>query len=164
MRAYVWPIILMGIAAGIQGNLPSSMSILGAKPDLILVVLIAYSLAGDPVFGAGLGFVAGLIEGAAVGMSLGSFIVTRTITGLLAGLVTTRLFSENPVVPVLSAAWLTLACEGLFVLLSPRVAFAIAVRIIIGKCIYNAFFTLILYGILRQFDVRRKIKLADARL
>lgn len=164
MKRYISSIIILLIAAGIQGNLPSSISLMGAKPDLVLVVLIAYSLAADPAFGAGLGFIAGLIQGSAVGLSLGSFIVTRTITGFLAGFVTTRLFGENPIVPVLSAAWLTLVCEGLLILVSPRFELAITARTIIGECIYNAFFTLILYLILRHFEVRRKIKLADARL
>ena len=164
MKRYLCPFILLLIAAGVQGNLPSSISLMGAKPDLVLVVLIAYALASDPVFGAGLGFVAGLIQGSAVGLSLGSFIVTRTITGFLAGFVTTRLFSENPIVPVLSAAWLTLVCEGLLIFVSPRFEWAVSTRIIIGECIYNAFFTLVLYLILRHFELRRKIKLADARL
>ena len=82
------------VAASIQGNLPRAISIFGAMPDLVLVVLIAYSLAEDPEFGATLGFFAGLIQGSAVGMSLGSFIVTRTIAGFAAGFLPTRLFSQ----------------------------------------------------------------------
>ena len=161
---YVWPAIGLIVAAGIQANLPASMSLLGAKPDLILVVLIAYSLAADPLFGAGLGFIAGLVQGCAVGLSLGSFIVTRTITGFLAGFATTRLFSENPVVPMLSAAWLTAACEGLFLLANPRAALVPAARTILGECIYNATLTLLLYWLLRSLETRHKIKMANARI
>jgi rod shape-determining protein MreD len=164
MRSYAWPVFSLLVAAGIQGNLPAGMSLLGAKPDLILVVLIAYSLAADPLAGAALGFVAGLVHGAAVGLSLGSFIVTRTITGFLAGFATTRLFSENPVVPVFSAAWLTAVCEGLFLLANPRVPLAHAARVVLGECIYNAALTLLLYWLLRALETRRKIKLANARI
>lgn len=140
------------------------MAIYGAKPDLVLVVLVAYSLAADPAFGATLGFVAGLIHGSAAGASMGSFIVTRTITGFLAGFVTTRLFSENPVVPMLSAAWLTLVCEGMFLLANPMPSMLVAARTVVGECIYNALFTLFLYLVLRQFGGHHKISLADARL
>ena len=164
MRRYTWPVISLIVAAGIQGNLPASMSLFGAKPDLILIVLIAWSLAADPVFGAGLGFAAGLIQGAAVGLSLGSFIVTRTITGFLAGFVTTRLFTDKPFVPVASAASLTLVCEGVFLLANPRLALLAAARIVAGKCIYNAALALLLYWILRVFETRRKIRLANARI
>jgi len=164
MRKYAWPVVSLVVAAGIQGNLPAGMSLMGAKPDLVLVVLIAYSLAADPIAGAGLGFVAGLVHGAAVGLGMGSFIVTRTITGFLAGFATTRVFSDNPVVPVLSAAWLTAVCEGLFLLANPRVPLAHAGRVVLGECIYNAGLTLLLYWLLRALETRRKIKLADARI
>ena len=162
MNRYAQSIIALVVAAGIQGNWPRSLVIFGAKPDLMLVVLIAYSLAEDPAFGATLGFVAGLIQGSAVDFSLGSFMVTRTITGFLAGLVTTRLFNENPIVPVLSAAGLTLVCESMFLLANPRLVIP-AARAVLGECVYNAVFALIVYWILRHFQTRRKIKLANAR-
>lgn len=161
---FFWPVVTLIAAAGLQGNLPSAISILGAKPDLVLVVLISYSLAADPEFGAGLGFIAGLLHGSYVGLSLGSFIVTRTITGFLAGLVTTRLFSENPLVPAISAIWLTVVCEGLFLLGNPCLDLGLALRKIVGECLGNALFTLFVYYALRQLDTRHKIKLANARL
>jgi rod shape-determining protein MreD len=161
---YFWPIVALIAAAGLQGNLPSGISILGAKPDLVLVVLISYALAADPAFGATLGFVAGLLHGSLVGFSLGSFIVTRTITGFLAGIVTTRLFSENPLVPALSAVWLTVVCEALFLLSNPSPDIAIAFRKVAGECISNAILTLFVYYALRGLNTRRKIKLANARI
>jgi len=161
---YVWPIIFLILAAGLQGNLPNAISIWGAKPDLVLVVLISYALAVDPIFGSVLGFAAGLIYGSFVGLSLGSFIVTRTITGFLAGFVTTRLFSENPIVPVISAIWLTLVCESLFLLANPRPDLSLAFRKIAGECINNGIFTLILYYTMRNMENRRKNRLVNSRI
>lgn len=164
MKDYLWPVVSLIIAAGLQGNLPSAVSLWGAKPDLILVVLIAYSLAADLNFGAMLGFIAGLIHGSAVGMAMGSFIVTRTITGFLAGLVTTRMFSENPIVPVISAVWLTLVTEGLFLLANPRSGLGLIAPQIAGECVLNALLTLLLYWTMRRLETRRKLKLVNARL
>jgi len=161
---YFWPVITLIAAAGLQGNLPAAISIWGAKPDLVLVVLISYSLAADPAFGAGLGFVAGLVHGSFVGFSLGSFIVTRTITGFLSGLVTARLFSENLLVPALSAVWLTVVCEVLFLLSNPRPDLGIALRKVAGECLSNAILTLLIQFALRHLDTHRKIKLANARI
>lgn len=161
---YFWPVISIIAAAGLQGNLPAVISIWGAKPDLVLVVLISYSLAADPAFGAGLGFVAGLVHGSFVGFSLGSFIVTRTITGFLSGLVTTRLFSENLLVPALSAVWLTVVCEALFLLGNPRPDLGITLRKVAGECLGNAILTLLIQFALRHLDTRHKIKLANARI
>ncbi|NLN76977.1 MAG: rod shape-determining protein MreD [Armatimonadetes bacterium] len=161
---YFWPIVTLIAAAGLQGNLPDFISIWGAKPDLIIVVLISYALAADPEFGAVLGFVAGLLQGRYVGLSMGSFIITRTITGFLSGLVTTRLFSENPLVPALSAVWLTVVCEVLFLLGNPQSDLIVVARKIAGECLGNAILTLLVYFTLRNLDIRRKIKLANARL
>jgi rod shape-determining protein MreD len=161
---YILPIISLLIAVGLQVNLPSGFNIFGAKPDLALVVLIAYALAADPMFGATLGFAAGLIHGSAVGISLGSFIVTRTITGFLAGLLTTRVFSENPIVPMFSAAWLTLVNELLFLLINPRFAPAVAFRTIGGECLFNSLLALLLYWLLKYLETRRKIRLVNARM
>ena len=164
MKRYIWFAISLVAAAGLQGNLPASISIWGGKPDLLLVVLIAYALAADPATGAAMGFVTGLIHGSAVGLALGSFIVTRTIVGFLAGLVTSRLFSQNPIVPMLSAAWLTFVSEGLFLLANPRPNLVLVAGRIGGECISNAFLTLLLYWVMRFLDNRRKIKLVDARI
>ncbi len=162
MNRYAGPVIALILAAGIQGNWPRCLIVFGARPDLMLVVLIAYSLAEDPAFGATLGFIAGLIQASAVDFSFGSFIVTRTITGFLAGSATTRLFNENPIVPVLSAAGLTLVCESMFLLANPRPVVS-ALGAVLGECVYNAVFALIVYWLIRHFETRHKIKLANAR-
>ncbi len=165
MKRYLWPVFILIIAAGVQGNLPPWLSLLGGKPNLFLVVLIAYALAEDPAFGAGLGFVAGLIEGSLVGLSMGSFIVTRTVTGFFAGLTTTRLFGDNPLVPIFSATWLTFICEGVFLLLNPRVVdFIIGLKIILGECVLNALLCFLLYILMGYFQTRKKIKLANSRI
>ncbi|MFQ3549984.1 MAG: rod shape-determining protein MreD [Armatimonadota bacterium] len=153
---YITLVILLLIAAGLQGNFPSFLSLFGAKPDFIFVVLITFSLDEEPDFGAILGFISGLIHGSVVGFALGSFIITRTIIGFISGLVTTRVFGDNPLVPVVSAAWLTLVCEGLFIILNPPSSFFMAVSTIIGKCIYNAFFTLVFYAVTKGRESRRK--------
>ncbi len=163
MKQYLWPIIALVLAVGFQGSLPSWLSIWGGGPDLVLVVLIAFALGGDVAFGAAVGFAAGFLHGAAVGTSVGSFAVTRTLTGVLSGLVNARLFRDNPLVPTLSAAWLTAVCEALFLVANPRVTLASAARSIVGECILNAALTLGLCFVMRVFETKRKIRLADAR-
>ena len=164
MRKYVWPIIAILGAVAMQGSLPRWLSVFGGRPDLVLVVLVAFALASEPEFGATLGFIAGLGHSAVVGASMGSFIVTRTITGVLAGLVNTRLFRDNPIVPTVAAVWLTAVCEGLFLLANPRPYLMSAVKVVLGECILNALLTLLLCLVLRQFETRRRIRLADARI
>lgn len=164
MRRYFWPAIAVIAAVAVQGILPRWLAVFGGRPDLVLVVLVAFALAEEPQVGAAMGFYAGLMQGSAVGTSMGSFIVTRTVTGFLAGLANTQVFRDNPIVPTLSAAWLTAACEGLFLLANPRADLLASMKIVGGECILNALFTLALCLILSQFETRRKIRLADARI
>ncbi len=163
MKRYIRPVICLLVAAGVQGSLPGCISIMGAMPDLVLVVLICFSLAEDPAFGAALGFVAGLIQGSVVGMGMGSLIVTRTITGFAAGLVSTRLFSANAIVPAFSVMWLTVMCGALFQLVNPRLAGPQAVGIVAGQCIHNVIFTFVIYTVIQFLETGRKNRIINSR-
>ncbi len=163
MTKYLWPVLSLFVAAGLQGNLPGRMELFGARPDLILVVLVAYSLSAGVEFGSVLGFFAGLIHGSAVGVGIGSFVVTRTIVGLLAGLATARLFSDSPIVTAASTAALTVVCELMFLLANPQPLMGSALMSIVGECIYNVLLALVVYWFMKQFRVRRKIRMAVER-
>ncbi len=164
MKEKIIPIVCLLAAAGVQANLPSGLHILGSGPDIVLVVLIAFSLAADTSAGVFLGFAAGLIEGATVGSSFGSFIVTRTIAGFIAGFATTTFFSVNPLVSIVTTGWLTLVCELLFVLANPTASLLAAARTVAGESIWNSLLSFVLVCILRYFRTRRKIYLADLRI
>ena len=164
MQRYILPIGLLLLAAAIQGNLPMWLTIKGARPDLILVVVIATALTLDPVTGTVVGFIAGFIHGSIIGENLGSFMISRTIIGFTAGCVTIRFFSENPLVPVVAAGGLTFAGEGLFLLLNPITDLTTALNTMLAKALYNSLLALIAYWILRSIQLRRKIKMATARL
>lgn len=155
---------MLVFAGALQGNIPSWMVIKGARPDLILVVLITIALGLDPGAGAVLGFLAGLIHGSIVGVSLGSFIASCTIIGFAAGFVTIRMFSENPIVPVIVAGVLTFAGEIMFLLTNPVAGFLVSLNIVLFKTLYNSLLTLILFWVIRWIQIRRKIKMAAARL
>jgi len=164
VQRYLLPVAMLILAGALQSNIPSWMVIKDARPDFILVVLISISLTLDPGTGAVLGFIAGLIHGSIVGISLGSFIASRTIIGFAAGSVTIRLFSENPIVPVLAAGGLTFAGEIVFLLTNPANDFLASISIVLCKSLYNSLLTLILFWFIRWMQIRQKIKKAAARL
>ncbi len=163
MKAKLVPVLCLLIAAGVQANLPHSFYVFGVGPDLVLVVLIAFSLAADVNAGLVLGFIAGLIEGSMIGASMGSFVVTRTLVGFAAGASTATFFSVNPLVPIFSALWLTFACEVLFVLANPVPSLFDAGRTILIECLWNSLLSLILVLVMRYFKNRKKIRLANDR-
>ncbi|MGQ9454285.1 MAG: hypothetical protein ACUVT8_11930 [Armatimonadota bacterium] len=156
--------LLLVVAIGFQGSLPGSLSLFGAKPDLVLVILIIYSLFMEPITATGIGLIAGALHGFAVGTSLGSFIFTRMLTGFLAGFSTVHVFSENLLVPAVSALILTAVCEGVFLLANPIVATAHAWRIILGESICNACLVFVICWLMRVVESRRKMKIMDSRI
>lgn len=164
MQRYILPIVMLFLAGALQGNLPHWLMIKGARPDFLLITLISFSLMQDPLLGTVLGFLAGLIHGSIVGISLGSFIVSRTVIGFAAGSVTIRLFSENPIVPVLAAGGLTFVGEALFLLVNPTPDLLASLNVVLFKSLYNSLLTLIVFWFLRWLELRRKIRLATARL
>lgn len=164
MRQCVLPFVLILFAAALQGNLPEWLIFKGGQPDLILVVLIATALTLDPVAGAVLGFLAGLVHGSIAGVSLGSFIVTRTIIGYAAGSMTVRLFSDNPVVPVVAAGGLTFVGEFIFLLANPTPDLIGGINTILAKSLYDSLLTIIVFWFFKWLQVRKKIKMASARL
>jgi len=164
MKRFICAVFLLFAAIAVQGNIPNVFSFLGAKPDLVLVVLVLYSLGSDPIVAAVMGLVAGVVEGFAVGTSLGSFAFTRMLTGLVAGFCSVHLFSENLLVPAATACLLTALCEGTFLLANPQVATQNAWQVILGESVLNGCVTALVYGFTRIADRRRKVRLIDARI
>lgn len=152
------------LAGALQGNTPSWLMWRGAQPDFLLVVLIATALMLDPLAGAVMGFVAGLMQGSMVGFSIGSFIVSRTLIGFVAGTITLRLFSENPMVPMIAAVGLTFLSEAVFLLTSPTGGFIAAVDKILITSLYNGLLTAVAFWILRKFEIHKKVKHIESRL
>ncbi len=164
MLRYVMPTLLLLVAGALQGNMPEWMMFKGARPDLLLVVVIALSLTFDPLSGAIIGFFAGLIHGSIVGVHLGSYIVSRAVIGFAAGSMTVRLFSDNALVPVVAAGGLTFAGELLFLIFNPIPNFVGSIKVLLAESLYNSLLALLTYWIIRRVQLARKIRMAAARL
>lgn len=158
------PVLMLAAGGAIQGNMPGWLAINGVHPDILLAILIATSLTLDPLAGAILGFIAGLIHGSIVGVSLGSFIISRTVIGFASGYVTNRMFSENPIVPTLAAGGLTLVAESLFLLANPSTDIVTSIHAVLAKSLLNSLITILAYWLIKWVELRKILKLVQARL
>ncbi len=118
----VWlrAVLLLVMAAGLQGAWGSALSIYGASPDLLLVTLTALALVLPPAGAAAVGLLGGWFTGALVGRSVGSFIVTRLLLGAGLGLLELRFYRANPLISAGAALLGTLFSEGVFFVFSPE--------------------------------------------
>ena len=131
--------IVLGAA---QGALAARISVGEIAPDFLIVATVVIGLLLGPVAGTLAGALAGLVHGSVAGMGLGSFMFSRTLVGYLAGVGRTRVFSDNPFVPLIWCAVGTLAAELLFILFSPPAHLVVWLAPLPLIALYNAILAL----------------------
>jgi rod shape-determining protein MreD len=121
-RAGLAFLVLLIAAALLQSTLSPRLFVLGGQPDFVFIVVIAGALLADAGFGALFGLGGGLLTAALVGETVGTFLVSRTLAGFVAGAVGARLFRGNVFVVMAGVALAALVAEGVYVLSAPGVA------------------------------------------
>ncbi len=82
---YFIPIFFFAILLIVQTTVVNLISINGIVPDLILILLVFYSIKTNQMYGMILGFVFGFLFDLITGSLLGSSVISKTITGFTAG-------------------------------------------------------------------------------
>ena len=115
--------VALFIVAILQAVFAERLSIFGARPDLILALILTGSLFCDTNSGAALGFFGGLIHASLSSPphnGFGSLIVSRTLVGFAIGWFEERVERTHPLIAFGFISGGTLVCECLFFLLSPQ--------------------------------------------
>jgi len=153
MRSYKgWFIgaILLWIAGGFQLSLSYPMSIWGASPDFLLVVVVVWSLFAERRNGAAMGFFAGTIQGAVAGGHLATYSVIRTVIGFVVGWLTGLEFEGNIAVAFIVTASATTVAQIAYLLLSPKGAILPFLLATIVSAMYNGVLAMPLYALLKK--------------
>lgn len=113
------PFILLLLLTILQATSLNRLSILGIKPDLLLILVIFIGLYKGPISGAWYGFLAGILLDIFSPSPLGTNALSKTVLGFLAGAVAPLLYFEAPFIQGL-LLFLGMLLEGLilFILLS----------------------------------------------
>jgi len=82
---YIWSIVLFFPILIIQTTVIPFISINGITPDLIIIMLVFYSMRNGQVYGTVLGFFYGFLFDLITGSLLGSTMLSKTIAGFIAG-------------------------------------------------------------------------------
>jgi rod shape-determining protein MreD len=85
MRPYILPIIYFFIVLLLQTTVVNLISINYIVPDLILILLVFYTIKNNQIYGMVLGFIFGFLFDIITGSLLGSSVISKTITGFTAG-------------------------------------------------------------------------------
>lgn len=82
---YIIPVLIFFPVLVIQTTIIPLVSIAGVLPDLILVLLVFYSIRTGHIYGAVLGFIFGFFFDLITGSLLGSAMISKTLVGFIAG-------------------------------------------------------------------------------
>jgi rod shape-determining protein MreD len=108
----------------LQGSVVARLSFLGAKPDLVLVVVVCFALSDGPAAGMGAGFGAGLLSDLLGTHTLGLLALVLCVVGYAAGVIRSYFDRLATFTPMLVVGGLTavtvLAYAGLSALLGDR--------------------------------------------
>ena len=106
--------LLILIAVVLQVSFFSLLSILGATPDVLPVVVVSLGLLGGAVLGAVCGFTTGLLADSALLQTLGVSSLALLAAGYLAGRYREGFEISSSLVPPLLAGGLTLLAAGTY--------------------------------------------------
>ncbi|HEV2889640.1 MAG TPA: rod shape-determining protein MreD [Frankiaceae bacterium] len=123
MSANRLAVVVLSIVTALvlQTSVLARISFLGAKPDLVLVVVVCFALSDGPAVGMGAGFAAGLVVDLLGTHTLGLFALVLCVVGYAAGVIRSyfdRLATFTPMLVVGALTAVTvLAYAGLSLLL-----------------------------------------------
>jgi rod shape-determining protein MreD len=151
-RAALVFVLLLVTAAVLQTTLAPRLFVFGGQPDFVFAVIVAGALLTEAGSGALFGLAGGLLTAALVGETVGTFLVSRTLAGFVAGAVGARLFRGNILVFMTGVALAALVAEGIYVLSAPGVAARPApwLRAALVGTLWNALLALPVSTLLRR--------------
>lgn len=137
------------LSLALEGTLFNSLTVFGVKPDLLLILVIIYSLFRGSIPGAKLGFVYGLAEDLLFGNFVGLNAASKMLVGYAIGWGERRFFKDNLLVPIMSVLVGTLGFLAIYLLLFSFVSggkyWTAFSDMVLPLCFYNTLLGSLIY-------------------
>jgi len=160
-RRVIAGVLATFLLAVLQTTLGSRLAVGGVSPDLLFVWTLCIGLLSGGKMGALVGFSCGLLEGCLEQRLIQALAISKLLSGYGAGLLATKMFKENWLVPVVAAALLTVLNEGVRLLLSPSPGWLQADRVLGTKIVYHALLSPFAYALVSR--ARRRLTTRRAK-
>jgi rod shape-determining protein MreD len=142
-------VVVLWVAACFQAIAPR-LAVLGATPDFLLVAMVALSLHTSRKGGAGLGFIAGFVQGALASASMGYYVVSRTLVGFLTSWSKDIRFEHSWWLVFLTAFAATALAQAIQLFLPPATSISPFAAATILTATYNGVLAMPLYALLNR--------------
>lgn len=158
----MWPIVqsclLVLVAFIFQATVVPHMAVLGAKPDIVIILTALYGFTYGPQIGTVAGFFGGLLGDLLSGPHVGVGLISKSIVGFFAGLVKRAIFVENVLLTMLAIFIATCINQFIYVgfmfLLGEATPIKVLITgIVLPSATYNTILAPFVYMVLRRFMV-----------
>lgn len=140
LSAVGWFVFLL-CAAVVESSCLHIVAVSGARPDLVLLVVVNVALAYGPNRGMAIGAVGGLVQDVVGGGPIGVFLSGKVFLAYVSGKIGKRLVADHPIVMVVVVMLGSLMVSAVsFVLLSFSAQGATAARAAISTAVPQAFY------------------------
>lgn len=152
MRTMLWlSVIILSII--IQTTFLPLIAIQGVYPDMLLVIVVSYSLLSGKEKGVGMGFFAGLLQDLASGSVFGTVTLSKLATGYIFGLAERKVFKEHVFLPVAATAVATVLNSMMMFLL----LFMLGIKVNILPTVMNSVLPLALYNLMIAIPIHHAV-------
>lgn len=100
-RAYISSILILLCTVLVESAILSNITILPAVPDIVLIVLLYFSVLNGKVYGESMGFYSGLFIDFLSGAPFGFNCLFRTVIGYIAGFLNQNINYTGFIIPAL---------------------------------------------------------------
>ncbi len=154
MKKYVLssPVVLIFLVI-LQSTIFQKIDLFGAKPDLVLIVMVIFSNYFGTLKGELFGTAAGLVEDFLTLAPLGFNTFVRTVTGYFAGMTRGKIFLDPVITPVILVIFFTLfkavVMYLLLILFLPRNADTVFTSAFLIQLVMNILVTPFMFFLLK---------------
>jgi rod shape-determining protein MreD len=139
----------------LQTTIFAEINLLGAKPELMYLITIAFGMLEGPASGAITGFVGGMAQDFLLDAPKGITALTLTLLGYVIGMARQFIVSPSPVLPVVLVALGTFAGVVFYGVVSFLLGqldstWLYLLRVAVLSAIYNAILTPLVFPIMRR--------------
>jgi rod shape-determining protein MreD len=142
-----WLLLTLAV---LQLALPSVYLFGAARPNILLTGLLCSALLLPPSHAAVVGFGCGLIEASWSATTVGSLLLTRTVSAWIVGLLDQRLYRDSVALAVVTAGVGTLAAETMLFVFAPRTGAALFLKTLLGTAALNAVCAVPVFWLVRR--------------
>lgn len=156
-RRRILLLAMLFIGALLQVAIGSQVGLRHAAPNIALTSLACACLFVDSGAAAAFGFTTGLIEASWTSVYIGTFLVSRTFTGFLIGLLEDRVFRDSIPLAIVTVVLATGVAGILFFAFAPQPHADRWFISLLGTAIYNALLAIPIYALMRKVVGRPRI-------